>query len=181
MQGGFKMNPVFLKYQMKRKAFFSCMALMFSLLANAQVQDPAYDLLLKQLLSHSVREISVQEAVAKPTGILFLDAREEREYEVSHIKSAIPVGYDDFTLATVKDIPKNQRIIVYCSVGYRSEKVAEKLQAAGYTNVVNLYGGIFEWVNEGHEVVGPSGHPTTKVHAYNAAWGVWLKNGEKVY
>ena len=166
---------------MIRKAILPSIAVIFSLFANAQVQDPAFDLLLEQLLSHSVREISVQEAAAKPAGVRFLDAREKNEFEVSHINEAIQVGFDDFTLASVKDIPKDQRIIVYCSVGYRSEKVAEKLRAAGYKNVANLYGGIFEWINEGYEVVGPAGTPTAKVHAYNTAWGVWLKRGEKVY
>jgi len=33
---------------------------------------------------------------------------------------------------------------VYCSLGIRSEVIAKKLKKAGYTNVFNLYGGIFE-------------------------------------
>jgi rhodanese-related sulfurtransferase len=42
-------------------------------------------------------------------------------------------------------------------VGYRSEKVTEKLQKAGFTQVSNLYGGIFEWVNQGYPIVNQSG------------------------
>ena len=42
---------------------------------------------------------------------------------------------------------------MYCSIGKRSEKVTQKLKKAGYNNVSNLYGGIFEWVNQGNEVV----------------------------
>ncbi|MDF9798803.1 hypothetical protein OKW21_004066 [Catalinimonas alkaloidigena] len=44
-----------------------------------------------------------------------------------------------------------------------------------------MYGGIFEWVNQGQDVVDSSGQPTEKVHAYDRVWGIWLKQGEKVY
>ena len=57
----------------------------------------------------------------------------------------------------------------------------EKLKAAGYRNVRNLYGSIFEWVNQDNPVVDNQGKPTQKVHAYSRTWGVWLNKGEKVY
>ncbi|MER3327952.1 MAG: rhodanese-like domain-containing protein, partial [Candidatus Kapaibacterium sp.] len=88
---------------------------------------------------------------------------------------------DDFELSRVQEISKDSKIVVYCSVGYRSEKIAEKLQGAGYTDVSNLYGGIFEWVNQDRAVVDDQNTPTTKVHAFSRVWGVWLNKGEKVY
>ncbi|MEL6718853.1 MAG: rhodanese-like domain-containing protein, partial [Bacteroidota bacterium] len=68
----------------------------------------------------------------------------------------------------------------YCSVGYRSEKISEQLLEAGFKDVSNLYGGIFEWKNQDHEVVDEKG-ATEKVHAYDRVWGFWLKEGKKVY
>lgn len=50
----------------------------------------------------------------------------------------------------------------------------------GFTRVSNLYGGIFEWVNEGHPVV-RNGMPTEEVHAFSKTWGIWLRRGTKVY
>ncbi len=147
---------------------------------TAQVNDSLYNLTLRNLLAHSVNEISVREA-QQQTGVLFLDARERAEFDVSHIKNAANVGYQNFDNTCLQSVPKDQRIIVYCSVGYRSEKVAEKIKAAGYTQVFNLYGGIFEWVNEGNTVYDNAGKPTAKVHAYNHTWGIWLKKGEKVF
>ena len=82
---------------------------------------------------------------------------------------------------SLKNIQKNSRIIVYCSVGYRSERIGEQLLANGYSNVTNLYGGIFEWVNSDYPVVDTNNVKTNKVHAYSKLWGKWLKNGEKVY
>lgn len=152
-----------------------------SLLAQASVNSGAYGFMLKTLLAHTVPEISVTEAKTASTTALFLDARESNEYQVSHIPGARFVGYDNFDINTLNDIPKDQAIIVYCSVGYRSEKVSEQLLAAGYTDVANLYGGIFEWKNQGHEVVTPEGETTEEVHAFSRSWGIWLKKGERVY
>ena len=147
---------------------------------SGQVKSGAYRTMLKALLSHSVPEIQVQEAARDTAGILFLDAREPKEYAVSHLRGAREVGYDHFDIQSISSVQKNQRIVVYCSVGYRSEKIAEKLLAAGFTNVANLYGGIFEWVNQGNPVYDEKGE-TDQVHAYSRTWGIWLKKGEKVY
>ena len=112
--------------------------------------------------------------------VLMLDARDEAEFEVSHIKGAKRIGYTDFDQSILNGVSKDSEIVVYCSVGYRSEKIAEKIQDLGYTNVRNLFGGIFAWKNAGYEVVNRKG-VTEKVHAYNEDWGRWLFEGEKVY
>lgn len=135
--------------------------------------------MLKTLLSHKVDEVSVQESVEAKNAV-YIDAREKQEYEISHIKDAVWVGYDDFDIARMDDVSKDKKVIVYCSVGKRSEDVTQKLVNAGYKDVANLYGGIFEWVNQG-EPVYHDGKETNRVHAYSKTWGIWLKDGEKVY
>ena len=151
-----------------------------ALIASAQNGNTLYKTMLKALLSHSVPELTASEAAELHGKALFLDAREPREFEVSHIKGATHVGFSNFSLTTLTSTPKNRDIIVYCSVGYRSEKIAEKLLKAGYSNVSNLYGGIFAWKNQNYDVYNDSGI-TQQVHAYSDAWGFWLTNGIKVY
>jgi len=112
--------------------------------------------------------------------VKLLDARELAEFEVSHISGAKHIGYDNFDTSAVSGLSKESPIIVYCSIGYRSEKIAEKLLTMGFQNVSNLYGGIFEWVNQGNAVM-TKGEQTDRVHAYSRAWGIWLNKGEKVY
>lgn len=163
-----------------KKTLFALLLLLLAMTTFAQVKSGSYRLMLKGLLSHSVPEMQVPEAARDYTDLIFLDAREPQEFAVSHLNGAVPVGYDHFTVAALPDLPKDARIVVYCSVGYRSEKVSEELRTAGYTNVSNLYGGIFEWVNQGHPVVDSAG-PTDRVHAYSRTWGVWLRKGQKVY
>lgn len=164
-----------------KKILFVLGLSLFSAGLFGQVKSGAFRLMLNGLLSHSVPEIGVQEAARDRASIVFLDAREPREFEVSHIEGAIFVGYDHFEVEKLpRQLDKNQRFVIYCSVGYRSEKVTEKLKKAGFSNVSNLYGGIFEWVNQGFPVVNQAG-PTLDVHAFDRTWGVWLKKGKKVY
>ena len=144
------------------------------------VKSKSYHLLLKKLLKHDVPEISVDSLKEINGAALLLDAREIVEFNVSHLINAKWVGYKTFSLDSLQNIDKHLPIIVYCSVGYRSEKITEKLINAGFTNVQNLYGGIFEWKNKIFDVYNDSG-VTNNVHPYNNTWGLWLKNGNKVY
>jgi len=143
-------------------------------------QNQSFEEMLQGLLSHSVPEVSVSE-VEKMTDVVLLDARTDEEYQVSHIKGARWIGGSDFKVNLLADLPKNKAIVVYCSVGYRSEKITKKLQKEGYTNVSNFYGGIFSWKNEGGTVVNPQNQVTEKVHTYNKKWSQWLLKGEKVW
>ena len=147
---------------------------------NAEVGSSKYQFMLQKLLDHSVPEMSAKELLNSSKDYVLLDAREPREYEVSHLEGAKFVGYDQYDDAQIKTLSKETPIVVYCSVGYRSEKIAEKLLSQGFTNVKNLYGGIFEWVNENGQIVNKNG-PTEQVHAYSRTWGVWLRKGKKVY
>lgn len=145
------------------------------------IKSGAYRVMLKGLLSHTVPEMSVEDAALATQPTLFIDTRERSEFEVSHIQGARWVGFDDFDINRVADVAKDTPLIVYCSVGYRSEKVSEQLLAAGFTTVANLYGGIFEWKNQGQTVVDMQDQTTESVHAFDKNWGVWLKKGERVY
>lgn len=146
-----------------------------------QILSRSYGAMLYNLLDHTVDEISVAEAAESDSLVLFLDARSLEEFEVSHIKNAKWIGYDDFDLTRVEGIPKETAIVIYCSVGFRSEKVGEKLESAGFSNVQNLYGSIFEWVNQGEPVYTDQGIETLRVHVFSKEWGQWLIKGEKVY
>lgn len=113
--------------------------------------------------------------------LVILDTRKEEEFEVSHLTGAVFINYDNFAPSLVEGLNKNELVVVYCSVGYRSEKIATKLISLGFTNVRNLYGGIFEWKNRGNMVVTSDEMATERVHTYNEDWSRWLQNGDKVY
>ena len=150
---------------------------------STSFSQESLDNILNKFNTKSIPYISVQELAMPKTKAIILDAREKKEHDISHIKNSIFVGYDNFKIETVKDaIPdKSQQIVVYCTLGIRSEDIAEKLKKEGYTNVLNLYGGIVEWKNKGFDVFDSKEQKTENVHVFNADWSQWLKNGNKVY
>lgn len=150
-----------------------------SLASCAQQSIPK---VLEQLNDNTVDYISVED-LHEIQAPLLLDAREKNEFEVSHLQNAVWVGYDDFDINKVlQQLPnKEEPIVVYCSIGVRSEDIGEQLKKAGYTNVKNLFGGIFEWKNKGYPVYNTNQQETEKVHAFSKYWGRFLTNAEKVY
>jgi rhodanese-related sulfurtransferase len=144
----------------------------------------AFDDKLNSLYRHTVKTITADELKAwKKNGekFILLDTRSLEEFQVSHIQGSQLLDYNLYGEKDLRKLPRNGSIVVYCSVGYRSERVGEKLQRLGYTQVWNLYGGIFQWKNEGCEVVNPTGMVTDSVHTYNKNWSKWLMRGIKVY
>lgn len=164
---------------MKIKTFY--ILIFFSTIQFSIAQESLSELLI-MYNERSVPYISVQELAMPKTDAIILDVREMQEYNVSHLKDAIYVGYDEFNIETVvKTIErKNKKIVVYCSLGIRSEDIGEKLKKAGYTNVLNLYGGIFEWKNNGFTIYNSDGEETEKVHTFSKEWSKWLTNGIKI-
>lgn len=139
--------------------------------------------LLEKENSGSMPYIYVDQLANTKSEPLLLDTREQKEYNTSHLKNAVYVGYDFFNLDSLTpQIPnKNSEIVVYCSLGIRSEDIAEKLKKAGYKNVKNLYGGIFEWKNNNFPVYNSNEKETDSIHTFSKAWSKWLTKGEKVY
>ena len=106
--------------------------------------------------------------------LLLLDVRDPEEYAVSHLQGARPAPSKDEALKALQKVSSDQRIVLYCSVGYRSSELAQFLMKKGYTEIYNLEGSIFAWANEGRPVY--RGKERVKVvHPYDKTWGRLLK------
>lgn len=153
--------------------------LVFSIVVFSQ---KSIDKALERYNDGSIAYITVDD-LNRQSGAVLLDTRKKEEFEVSHLENAIWVGFRKFDIKDIqRDIPnKETPIVVYCSIGVRSEKIGKKLQEAGYSNIKNLYGGIFEWVNKGNAVVDTLNHQTDNIHAFSKQWGRLLTKGEKIY
>ena len=107
----------------------------------------------------------------RPTPQLW-DIRRADEFSVSHLPNArhVPPETSDTDLKKLLQETKLP-IVVYCAVGYRSAKMAQKLMVLGHPNVINLEGAIFAWATEGNSLEG-----SNKVHPYNAMGRRMLRN-----
>lgn len=85
-------------------------------------------------------------AHANPAPLL-LDVREPWEFQTCHIEGSrnIPMAQ---VPAVCRDLDAQQETIVICHHGMRSQRVAVYLEQAGFTNIVNLTGGVAAWARE---------------------------------
>lgn len=152
--------------------------------ASGQTQK-SLDILLQQNNSESIPYISVEELqnLLIENSVVILDTREANEFNVSHITSAKNIGFDKFSSEDklLQNLDRDTQIVVYCSVGIRSERIGEKLIDVGFSNVKNLYGGIFEWKNKGYSVLDSKGNETENIHTFSRRWSHYLKAGNPVY
>ena len=110
----------------------------------------------------------------KRENLILLDVREPDEFAVSHLRGARPARSKDEALKVLQDTPRNRRIVLYCSVGYRSSELAGFLMKKGVENIYNLEGSIFRWANEGRPVYRGTVRVRV-VHPYDRYWGRLLK------
>lgn len=113
-----------------------------------------------------VKQVSTAEVEGRMGEVVLLDVRSAEEFEVSHLAGARWVDPGKDVAGQVGDVPRDAEVVVYCSVGYRSSGAARQLLHAGWVDVANMEGGIFQWANEGRPV-GPAG----VVHPYDRNWG----------
>jgi predicted sulfurtransferase len=88
----------------------------------AQIKSPEYKQTIDSLYKKTVPLISIEELIKiDKYNLYILDTREEDEFNVSHLKNARQVGNFWFDMRKVYDIPATATVVVYCSVGVRSE------------------------------------------------------------
>ncbi|XP_038058886.1 uncharacterized protein LOC119730173 [Patiria miniata] len=132
---------------------------------------------------------SAASTAGKHSKLIVIDARPDLEYGISHIAKSINVNFETEDMESVKILMMQEancqspeqvaaRVVLYCSVGYRSSVLADKLQKATkpdpaykYWNFFNLEGSIFKWANENKPLVDQQGQPTNYIHPFNSLWG----------
>lgn len=135
---------------------------------------------LNKLNHKTVPYLSTEDLDANYSNYTVFDTRDKEEYEVSHLTNAIWIGNKNLNWEGIKThIQPNKKIALYCSIGVRSEDVGELFLNKNITEVYNLYGGIFKWVNESRVVVNGQNQQTKNIHPYNFFWGRLLTKGNR--
>lgn len=106
--------------------------------------------------------------------VVLLDARSAEEFDTSHLNGALRAE----DVRSARDILEGRReesiVVVYCSVGYRSSRLAQQLRSRGIDNVFNLEGSLFKWANEGRPVYTDT-RQVRSVHPFDEDWGELLE------
>lgn len=95
-----------------------------------------------------MREITVQELKARQASneaLNIIDVREQWEYEEDNIGAQlIQLGDIASRVSEIENL-RHEEVIVHCKTGGRSGRAQKYLVSQGFTNVLNLIGGIEEY------------------------------------
>ena len=97
-----------------------------------------------------MKEITVQqlkEMQNNKEDFQLIDIREEYEFDICNLGGQlIPMGE---VADNIEKIDRNKKVVVHCRSGKRSASVIQMLeQQHGFTNLINLKGGIMAWAEE---------------------------------
>ena len=94
------------------------------------------------------------QTLSQDAAVVYLDVRTEAEFQAGHPERAVnipvvffdqaagrPVPNPHFLAVVEATIPKEASVVVGCQAGGRSQRAAEIMQQAGYTQVSNMMGG----------------------------------------
>lgn len=124
-----------------------------------------------------VEAVTVEEAgrLIEAGSVVLVDARAEREREVSWIPGSI-------TSEEYEEDPNryaDRTVVAYCTIGHRSSEYAKRQNEEGRP-VLNLRGSLLSWAHAGGPLVGPDG-PTTRLHVYGSNWDLAPARYETVW
>ncbi len=89
----------------------------------------------------------VKEKLDRNGDVIVLDVREDWEWDIAHLEGALPIPMNDVP-NRLQELDPTKEIVVYCHTGRRSDTVANFLIREGYTQTVNMLGGIRAWTME---------------------------------
>ncbi len=96
------------------------------------------------------KEISASEAAnlrESDPNTVFLDVREDSELAICRIEGALHIPMAEIP-ERHSSLPQEAPLVVFCHHGMRSLNVVQFLEAKGFTNAINMQGGIHAWACE---------------------------------
>lgn len=96
----------------------------------------------------TITPAELQQRLTQGERLILLDVREPSEYAEAHLKGSRLIPLDQLSLR-LSELPQDQLVVAVCRSGNRSGVAADLLQRAGYTQVLNLKGGMLDWTRQG--------------------------------
>jgi rhodanese-related sulfurtransferase len=96
---------------------------------------------------NAITPLALKEKLGNNEAIVLIDVREAFEHTDFNIGGTlIPMNT---IFEQIENIPKDKTVVLYCAKGIRSSIVIQRLEDKyGFTNLVNLTGGMYNWRKE---------------------------------
>src|SRR3989441_6335353 len=94
-----------------------------------------------------ITSVDLKKRLDRGDALKIVDVREPNEYQINRLPGT--------TLIPLGDVPKrygelnpDDEIVVHCKTGGRSAKAADFLRSVGFKKVLNLKGGVLDWIDK---------------------------------
>jgi len=94
-----------------------------------------------------ITSIELKQRLDRGDTLRIVDVREPNEYQINRIPGSELIPLGDVP-KRYQELNKDDEIVVHCKMGGRSAKAADFLRSVGFTKVLNLKGGILDWVDK---------------------------------
>jgi rhodanese-related sulfurtransferase len=86
----------------------------------------------------------VKELLARDNKVLFVDVREQWEYEAAHIEGSVLIPLREIP-GNLQRIENAEEVVIFCHHGMRSLDAAAWLRSQGVEDARSMAGGIDRW------------------------------------
>lgn len=124
------------------------LAMVLSLSCNVKSQEK------NSQQENVIQVVEASEYDMLKTGEILIDIRTPEEFESGHLEGAVNINFFDADfMEQLSAFNKEESVFIYCRSGGRSAKASSKMQAAGFTKVIDLKGGIKSWRKNNLKIV----------------------------
>jgi adenylyltransferase/sulfurtransferase len=94
-----------------------------------------------------ITSVELKRRLDRGDALKIVDVREPNEYQINRIPGSVLIPLGDVPRRQ-NELDPNDEIVVHCKMGARSAKAADFLRSVGFRRVLNLKGGILDWVEK---------------------------------
>ena len=145
-------------FTMNNKLLIASVVALFTICTGYHVE--AADKTPEQLVKESktvIKEVSIDDVkkmIDTKENVIILDVTDKHEFEGGHLPGAINISRGTLEFKVAQIIPdRNAKIVVYCGLDLRGPLATKTLNDLGYTNAVNMAGGLKAWKAAGYPLV----------------------------
>jgi adenylyltransferase/sulfurtransferase len=96
---------------------------------------------------YEISSVELKQRLDRGDQIRLIDVREPNEFQINRIPGAELVPLGDIP-RRYAELDPDEEIVVQCKIGGRSAQAADFLRSVGFTRVLNLRGGILDWIDK---------------------------------
>jgi rhodanese-related sulfurtransferase len=94
-----------------------------------------------------ITSLELKQRLDRGDRLKIVDVREPNEYQINRIQGSVLIPLGDVP-KRVGELDPDDEIVVQCKMGSRSAKAADFLRSVGFRRVLNLKGGILDWIDK---------------------------------